>query len=82
MQVIKKTIETTGFVNAEHQLLLKDIIPLTSTHVRVIIMATEDDYTDISESEWMMAAAANPAFDFLKNSEEDIYTLTDGKAFL
>ena len=50
---------------------------IETTHVRVIIMATEDDYTDIYESEWMMAAAANPAFDFLKNSEEDIYTLTD-----
>jgi hypothetical protein len=81
MQIIKNTIETTGFINAEHQLLLKDIIPLASTHVRVIIMATEDNDTDISESEWLTAAAVNPAFDFLKDSKEDIYTLTDGKTF-
>jgi len=33
------------------------------------------------ESEWLRAAATNPAFDFLKGPEEDIYTLADGKPF-
>jgi len=27
--------------------------------------------------EWLRAAAANPAFDFLKGPEEDIYTLAE-----
>lgn len=31
--------------------------------------------------EWLHAVANNPAFDFLKNPEEDIYTITDGKPF-
>jgi len=31
----------------------------------------------IDEMEWLRAAAANPAFDFLKEPEEDIYTLAD-----
>lgn len=35
----------------------------------------------INELEWLRAAALNPAFDFLKDSEEDIYTLADGKPF-
>jgi hypothetical protein len=39
------------------------------------------DETDIDEKEWLQAAASNPAFDFLKEPEEDIYTLTDGKPF-
>lgn len=39
------------------------------------------DQTDIDEREWFQAAATNPAFDFLKDPEEDVYTLTDGKPF-
>ncbi len=33
------------------------------------------------EYEWLKTAIRNPAFDSLKNSEENIYTLTDGKPF-
>lgn len=36
---------------------------------------------EIDEVEWLRSAAANPAFDFLKAPEEDVYTLTDGKPF-
>jgi len=31
--------------------------------------------------EWLQAAAANPAFEFLKNQAEDVYKATDGKPF-
>jgi len=37
--------------------------------------------SDISETEWLHAAAANPAFDFLKDPEEDTCTLSDGRPF-
>ncbi len=33
------------------------------------------------ESEWLQAAARNPAFDFLNDPEEDIYSLADGDPF-
>lgn len=33
------------------------------------------------EYEWLKAAVINPAFDSLKNPEEDIYTVADGKPF-
>jgi antitoxin (DNA-binding transcriptional repressor) of toxin-antitoxin stability system len=33
------------------------------------------------EYEWLKAAIRNPAFDSLKKSEEEIYTLKDGKPF-
>ena len=46
---------------------------------RVSHLLPED--SDISETEWLQAAAANPAFDFLKDPEEDIYTLSDGRPF-
>ncbi|HZY43055.1 MAG TPA: hypothetical protein VFF59_13775 [Anaerolineae bacterium] len=33
------------------------------------------------ESEWLYAAARNPAFAFLHEPQEDIYTLDDGQPF-
>lgn len=39
------------------------------------------DQADIDEREWLQAATTNPAFDFLKEPEEEIYTPTDGKPF-
>jgi ADP-ribosylglycohydrolase len=41
MRLITKTIETTGFINAQHQLLLNEQLPIASSDVRVIIMVTE-----------------------------------------
>ena len=80
MPLIARTIETTGIINAPHQLLLDESLPIADkSHVRVIIMMTEN--TDITESEWLKSATKNPAFDFLKAPEEDIYTLADGKTF-
>ncbi|BDA68721.1 hypothetical protein RIVM261_018510 [Rivularia sp. IAM M-261] len=35
----------------------------------------------LEELEWLKAALQNPAFDFLRDPEEDIYTLADGKPF-
>jgi tetratricopeptide (TPR) repeat protein len=47
------------------------------------LIQEESDWEEgeIDESEWLRAAATNPAFDFLKEPEEDIYTLDDGKPF-
>ena len=41
----------------------------------------QDDAEDIGESEWLRFAASNPAFDFLKEPQEDIYSPNDGKPF-
>jgi hypothetical protein len=45
--------------------------------VRVIILLS--DQLESDERDWLDTAASNEAFDFLKNPEEDIYTLSDGK---
>ena len=47
--------------------------------VRVSHLLPED--SDISETEWLQAAAANPNLDFLKDPEEDTCTLSDGEPF-
>jgi hypothetical protein len=79
MDVAVKAIETTGTVDAQHRLLLDEPLPVAGpTRVRVILLPED---ADIDEKEWLYAAAANPAFDFLKESEEDIYTSKDGRPF-
>ena len=50
-----------------------------TTRVRVGRLMPEE--SDISETEWLQAAAANPDFDFLKDPKEGIYTLSDGRLF-
>jgi len=80
MDFAVRAIEATGTVDTEHRLFLDEPLPVPGpTRVRVIILFPED--TDINEKEWFFAAAANPAFDFLKEPEEDIYTSEDGRPF-
>ena len=75
-----KAIETTGIIDEQHRLVLDEILPIAEkSKVRVIILLPEE--SDIGETEWLKTAASNPAFDFLKEPEEDIYTREDGKPF-
>ena len=80
MEIVEKAIETTATINSDRQLVLDEQLPIVGpTKVRVIILLPED--VDIDEKEWLRSASVNPAFDFLKEPEEDIYTLADGKPF-
>lgn len=80
MNVMMKAIEMTGTIDEQRQLHLDDPLPFSGpSRVRVIILLTEKG--EMSEQEWLRAAAINPAFDFLQAPEEDVYTLEDGKPF-
>ena len=72
-------IETTGNVDAQHQLRLDEPLPIGPGRVRVIVLVPESE--EIGEKAWAKAAATSPAFDFLKEAPEDIYTKNDGKPF-
>lgn len=73
-------IEMTGIVDENSQLQLDGMLPIIGPkRVRIIVLSPVDD--EISESDWLKAAASNPAFDFLHDAAEDVYTLTDGKPF-
>lgn len=75
-----KAVETTGMIDAEHHLVLDEPLSVSGpTRVRVIILMPND--ADIDEGEWLSAAARNPAFEFLKESAEDVYSVRDGKPF-
>ena len=78
MTTTLRAVELDGTIDEQRRLHLDEPIPIAGpSRVRVIILVAQD--SDIDEQEWLRAAAANPAFDFLKNPEEDIYTLADGK---
>lgn len=80
MGLIEKTFQTTAIIDAQHKLILDEPLPIAEkTRVKVIVLLPND--FDIIEKEWLKAANANPAFDFLKDAEEDIYTHADGRPF-
>jgi hypothetical protein len=77
---VMNAIETTGVVDAQHQLRLDQPLPIAQeSRVRVIVLLPEEPET--SEAAWAKAAATSPAFDFLEDAAEDIYTVADGKPF-
>lgn len=80
MEATMTAIEVTGTVDEHHQLQLDTILPIPGPRrVRVIVLYPLADEWD--ETEWLQAAARNPAFAFLSDPEEDIYSLVDGKPF-
>ena len=80
MEIVGNVFETTATIDANRQLVLDKPLPVTvPAKVRVIILLQEEVDTD--EKEWLRSASTNPAFDFLREPEEDLYTLSDGKSF-
>ena len=80
MEIVEKAIETQGTIDKEHRLVLDEALPIEGPQrVRVIILVPEE--AEIEEHRWLEAAASNEAFSFLRRSEEDIYSLSDGKPF-
>jgi hypothetical protein len=81
-----KAIETTGQINQEGALLLDQPlgvmgVPPKGKKVKVIILMEEEETQSPAdeEQEWLSALSSNPAFNFLKDEREDIYSITDGK---
>ncbi len=80
METTLTALEVTGTIDEHHQLHLDTLLPVSGPkRVRVIVLYPLNDAWD--EKEWLRAAANNPAFDFMKAPEEDIYTLAEGKPF-
>jgi hypothetical protein len=80
METPLTAIELTGTVDEQHRLCLDEALPISGPQrVRVIVLYSLNGERD--EAEWLRAAASNPAFADLANSEEDIYSLADGKPF-
>ena len=80
-----QAIETTGIINNNNILKIKHKInsQFLNKTVRILILFNEEQESinEIDEELWLKSISQNSAFDFLNDSEEDIYSLTDGKLF-
>jgi hypothetical protein len=77
MPIGLKALDVAGTIDEQRRLHLDAPLPVAGpSRVRVIILIPEE--TEIDEAEWLRAAATNPAFAFLNDPGEDVYTLADG----
>jgi hypothetical protein len=51
----------------------------SNRRVKILIMVDDNKKTSDEEALWMQSIATNPAFDFLNDPAEDIYSITDGE---
>jgi hypothetical protein len=80
MKETMTAIEMTGTIDEHRQLQLDSPLPVFGPmRVRVIVLYPASEEWD--EAEWLRSAARNPAFSYLKDPAEDIYSLNDGKPF-
>lgn len=81
MEVPMTAIEMTGTVDENHQLKLDGALPFAGPkRVRVIVLSPLTEVPeDLNELDWLKASLSNPAFEYLRDPEEDIYTISDGK---
>lgn len=80
MEAAMTAIELTGMVDEDRRLRLDKELPVTGPmRVRVIVLYPMPE--ELTEEEWLRAAASNPVFQELADPEEDIYSLEDGVPF-
>jgi hypothetical protein len=79
---VSRFIEASGTVDERGHLQLDG--PITAEgprRVRVIVLLSDDQPADFLEGECLAGAARSPAFAFLGDLEEDVYTASDGRPF-
>jgi hypothetical protein len=72
-----QAIEVQALVDHEGQLRLVQPLPVRDQRVRVLVLLPEAE--DLSDALWLNGVSQNPAFDFLNDEDEDVYSLNDGK---
>lgn len=75
-----KTIEIKTQTDNSGNLKIEVPLHLRNKKVRIFIFPNDDDDFFQDEKMWLQANAGNPAFDFLNEPEENVYTLNDGEA--
>ncbi|MBD3750461.1 MAG: hypothetical protein IE931_13300 [Sphingobacteriales bacterium] len=72
-----KAIELKSKTNQAGHLKIDLDLNVKNSAVRVLILMDESE----EEQNWAAYALKSEAFDFLKEPEEDIYSIRDGKPF-
>jgi hypothetical protein len=75
-----QAIEINSITDSKGHLKIDYPLHKKKSKVRVLILVDDDADLD-NEKLWMASISANPAFNFLKDSSEDIYSPNDGKYF-
>ena len=74
-----KAIEVFGTIEEGRRVTLDEPLPIgVGGRVRLIKLVAEDEP---AEWDWLHAARQGGAFDFLNATDEERYTLRDGKPF-
>lgn len=76
-----KAVAVKGKIDKDGVLRVIDPLTYRDQEVQVIILIPEDEDELPNDTEWLAGLSTNPAFDFLNDEAEDIYTLEDGKPF-
>ena len=79
-----RAIEVDGEIGTDHRLHVSTPLNLEGPRrVRVIVLYGAEDSTEgeIDEQVWLRAASTNPAFEFLNDSAEDVYSPADGEPY-
>lgn len=75
-----KAIEINSKTDKKGHLKIDYQLDKSDSNVRLLILI--DDNSDNDEEEiWIEAISSNPAFDFLMDNSEDIYSINDGEPF-
>ena len=72
---IKSKTDKSGHLKIDYKL------NKSNSDVRVLILINDDITEHDEENLWLNSISTNPAFDFLRDSSEDIYSLKDGEPF-
>ena len=72
---INSKTDKAGHLKIDYQL------DKTNSNVRIIILLDDIKADQDEEKLWMTSISKNPAFDFLNDDCEDIYSLNDGEPF-
>ena len=73
-----KAIEINSRTDKKGHLKINYPLRKADTNVRVLILFEEDKEED-EEKHWLEAVSKNPAFEFLYDKEEDVYSVNDGE---
>lgn len=78
---VMKAIEINTKTDKNGRLKFNYPLEKKESKVRVIILVDEKSDEVDEEKLWMSAISSNPAFGFLNDTNENIYTLADGEPF-
>jgi 5,10-methylene-tetrahydrofolate dehydrogenase/methenyl tetrahydrofolate cyclohydrolase len=76
-----RAIEINAKTDVDGYLKLNYPLHKNGKNVRIIILVDDNNDVDDDEKLWLNAISSNPAFDFLSEPEENIYSIKDGEPF-